>query len=108
MTKVLDKQKRFDYLLQLVLRERDLDVLNRYAVDDYVKHTGADFQVMFYGANKCKLMGRDLSAMCKLGYLRRYACGLQGMAGMGFPRWVWSYKMEPLGYDRLAELGDTQ
>ena len=70
-----------------------VDVLNRYFVDDYVTATGATALVMPFGANRCVQLGRDLSAMHTLGLLRRYTSGLEGLSGMGFPRWVYSYRL---------------
>ena len=55
------------------------DVLDRYLVEEYVEATGAAFAPMPYGADVCRMLGRDLSAMHRLGYLTRARFGLQGM-----------------------------
>lgn len=68
-----------------------VDVLNSYFVDDYIDATGAKADGMPYGADKCPQLGRDLSALYKAYKLRRHSTGIEGLAGMGFPRWVWSY-----------------
>jgi len=104
MSKLKPRAERWTVLLKLVEREQRLDVLNRYAVDEYVEATGADFDVMPYGANKCPLMGRDLSAMARspARLLERHRTGIEGMAGMGFPRWVWSYRLTIKGKSTLA------
>lgn len=99
------RARRWDVLLRLVERERYLDVLNRCAVDEYAEATGAHFDVMPYGANKCPRMGRDLSAMADAGLLNRHASGISGLSGMGFPRWVWSYSLAEAGSTRLGKLG---
>ncbi|WOI47704.1 hypothetical protein [Acidovorax sp. BLS4] len=70
-----------------------VDVLNREFVDAYAEATGAPVQVMPYGADKCRQLGRDLSWMAAQGRLLRCRTGLCGMAGMGFPRWVWTYRL---------------
>lgn len=101
-TKLLPQHARWQVLLKLAQQERHLDVLNRAAVDDYVEATGASVLVMPYGADKCARMGRDLAAMHKAKLLVRHASGLQGMSGMGFPRWVWSYRLTDAGRQQLA------
>lgn len=74
------------------------DVLNAYFVVDYIEATDAKFDPMPYGAAKCAMLGRDLSELAARGMLQRYRTGIEGMAGMGFPKWVWSYKLkEPYG-----------
>jgi hypothetical protein len=69
------------------------DVLNSDFVEDYVEATNARQAIQPYGAAKCPQLGRDLSAMKRAGILKRHRVGIQGMAGMGFPRWVWSYEL---------------
>lgn len=68
-----------------------VDVLDSSFVWDYIEHTDAKCAVMPYGAPKCPQLGRDLSALFDSNKLRRSSTGLEGMAGMGFPRWVYSY-----------------
>lgn len=103
MTKIAPPAQRRIVLLRLAQREHTLDVVNRYAVDDYAAQTGAPVMVMPFGANKCPMMGRDLGAMFKDGLLCRHASGLWNMAGMGFPRWVWSYRLTDAGRAQLAK-----
>ena len=68
-----------------------VDVLNRDFVDAYVSATNAKAVAVPYGADKCPQLGRDMSAMHAAGKLKRHTTGIEGLAGMGFPRWVWSY-----------------
>jgi hypothetical protein len=97
--KRLSKRERHNWLLVYMLDEPGwLDVLNSYLVDDYQEGTGVSVDVMPYGANKCRQLGVDLAELASLGYLTR-----SGMAGMGFPRWVWSYRLSDQGRMR-AEL----
>jgi hypothetical protein len=70
-----------------------VDVLNRDFVDDYARATGVPLMVQMYGAAKCPTLGRDLAHMAKNNRLRRSRSGIEGMAGMGFPRWVWIYRL---------------
>ena len=71
-----------------------VDVLHRAFVDDYIEACGPVMVgVMPYGANRVPQLGRDLAAMFKAGTLTRSATGLEGMAGMGFPRWCYVYRL---------------
>jgi hypothetical protein len=72
-----------------------MDVLNAHFVADYIEATEAKFYAMPYGAHKCPQLGRDLTRMHKEGALTRSTTGIQGMAGQGFPRWVYTYKLSP-------------
>jgi predicted ATP-grasp superfamily ATP-dependent carboligase len=103
-TGVMRRQQRWDYLLQRAVRYSTLDVVNAYLVEDYVEETGAKSKVMWYGADKCPLLGRDLSAMEREGLLSRYRTGLSDMHSMGFPSWVWVYSLTDKGRARLEEL----
>ena len=73
--------------------ERRVDVLNRYFVDAYVDATRARAYVMPYGADKCPQLGRDLSSLAALGTLSRSRVSITGLAGQGFPKWIWSYRL---------------
>lgn len=72
-----------------------VDILNSDFAYAYVEATGARVAHQPYGAPKCPQLGRDLLAMKKAGELKRSRIGIQGMAGMGFPTWVWSYRLRP-------------
>ena len=87
--------ERYDWLEEAIRREpgHTVDILNRDFVDDYIAATGATHMIAPYGANWCPQLSRDLLAMNRAGLVRRHRVGLQGMAGMGFPRWVWSYRI---------------
>lgn len=71
-----------------------VDVCHSDFVVDYVEATDAACVVQFFGAPKCKQLGRDLAAMFEAGKLERSATGLWNCAGMGFPRWVYVYKLK--------------
>lgn len=91
--------QRFDWIEEY-LKARSLsvaasvDVLDRYFVEDYAEATGVKTSPMPYGADKCKTLGQDLSYMYRIGRLSRSTTGLWNMAGMGFPRWVYTYKLK--------------
>lgn len=72
-----------------------VDVCNAYFVDDYLDATNARCAVQPYGAAKCPTLGRDLSLMHARGILTRSRVGLSDMRWMGFPSWVYSYKVKP-------------
>lgn len=70
-----------------------VDVLNADFVQDYILATDASFRVQMYGAHKCPQLGRDLSRLAAQRRLKRARTPIEGMAGMGFPTWVWSYRL---------------
>ncbi len=70
-----------------------VDILNSDFVNDYVDATGARVAHQPYGAPKCPQLARDLLAMKKAYRLKRSRVGVEGMGGMGFPTWVWSYRL---------------
>jgi hypothetical protein len=75
-----------------------VDVCNNDFVRDYIDATGASYRETMWGAPKCPQLGRDLSRMA-LRFpkpLKRARTGLWNMAGLGFPRWVWSYRVRPV------------
>jgi hypothetical protein len=69
-----------------------VDVLNQDFVNAYIKATGAKSIAVLWGADKCRLLSRDLTRMCHEGSLQRTRQGLQDM-GPDFPRWVWVYEL---------------
>jgi hypothetical protein len=71
------------------------DVLNAHFVDAYLEEFKPRFAEMPFGAHKCPQLGRDLTRMHREGTLTRSTSGISGMAGMGFPRWVYTYKLSP-------------
>lgn len=97
MSKPLRPAQRQQFILDY-LRERaafysaTVDVLDSEFVDAYTATTSAPHDVMPYGANRCKMLGRDLSALHKAGLLDREVNGI--FAGeWGMPRWVYTYSL---------------
>lgn len=73
---------------------RTVNVLYSDFVCDYMEATGAKGTAQFFGAPKCPQLGRDLSAMYSAGILDRDVTGLPvGDAAMGFPKWVYTYRV---------------
>jgi len=98
--KLLPKSQRHDWLLIEICEEGygwSVDVVNRDFVRAYCDATNAPHDVMPYGADKCAMLGRDMSEMHTKGLLTRGRTGIEGMGGMGFPRWVFSYRPSALG-----------
>lgn len=97
MSERMTRTEREAWLVERVLAEPGgADVCNRDFVDDYTDATGAAYRVTNYGANKCRSLGEDLARLVKQRRLSRSRTGIEGMAGMGFPRWVWLYKRPKL------------
>ena len=96
----MKKSERFEKIKEYLRAKNPLespavDVLNADFVNWYIDATGADYQFMMYGAHKCKQLSRDLGEMHAAGILTRNAYGLPG-AGMGFPKWVYLYRLDEL------------
>ena len=92
-------KQREDWIVKYLIDQGNsasVDVLNRDFVEDYVEATGAKYYIQMYGANTCRRLGKDLAAMNKSGILKRSRTGIYGMVGMGFPRWVWSYRLREI------------
>lgn len=103
--KLMAKADRFNLLLRLAECHNQIDVLNKAAVAKYIQHTGAAHRTMPYGANQCRMMGRDMAEMEREGLFERSRIGIgNGFCYQGFPRWVWVYKLTDLGRDRLNEV----
>lgn len=111
MTRMTPKERE-DWLIDRIQREpgKMVDVCNSDFVDDYVEATGATARTVMWGAKKCPQLGRDLSRMATRwgACLKRSRTSLGDMGtGMGFPRWVWAYRVHPAwtdeGFSRLTE-----
>lgn len=96
-------EDRYRWIEREIPRWRFVDVLNRYFVDAYVEVTGAKCYPMPFGADKCPQLGRDLAYMYRVGLLTRHVTGIDGMAGMGFPRWVYTYWLPKKDRPRLKK-----
>lgn len=77
-------------------QEISVNVLDSDFVDDFSTETKTPVKMMMFGANKCLILGATLSRMEREGYLKRNRDSIHGMGGMGFPTWVWSYKLSEL------------
>lgn len=93
--RTLSPAKRQQWILDYMKSGKDycVDVCHSDFVDQYIDHTNAPFSPCMFGADRCRMLGYDLSQLYKAGKLSRWAAGLQGMGGMGFPRWVYSYSL---------------
>lgn len=84
------------YLRENGAAKAAVDICDTMFVESYIEATNARHAVQMYGAPKCPQLGRDLAAMAKAYRLKRQHIGLEGMGGMGFPTWVWSYRIHPV------------
>src|SRR5690349_19003561 len=89
-------QERYDWI-EAHLRSKSkgytVDVCDADFVASYIEATDASFRPTNYGAYKCRQLGKDLATMHSEYRLKRMRSGLEGMGGMGFPTWVWSYTL---------------
>lgn len=79
-----------------------VDVLNTDFALAYWEFTECKGRTCMYGAPKIPALARDLASMAKAGALDRHRTGIQGVAGMGFPRWVWAYTLTRVWRDIIA------
>lgn len=102
-------EERRDFILNWLKNDVSggCDVLNTDFVNDYLVFTGAGAYLQPYGAHKCPMLGRDLARMFKEYKLSRCRIGVRGMAGMSFPRWVYSYTISPRYKLLLEELANS-
>jgi hypothetical protein len=93
-----DALKRFNWIEEWLRTNQsgpEVDVLDLDFVVAYIDAHNARFGPMPVGAPKCPQLGRDLGWMCRLDRLSRVATGLApGDASMGFPRWVYTYRLK--------------
>lgn len=109
MTKVrMTPKAREDWLIKRIQQEIGacVDVLNNDFVRDYIEAAGANYRETMWGAPKCPQLGKDLSRMATEwgARLKRSRTSLGDMGtGLGFPRWVWSYRVSPYWAEYLAK-----
>lgn len=91
--------KRRNAVLELIANNPDnsFDVCNRDFVDDFIALTGCPYRPTNFGAHKCKVLGQVMARMYREHLLSRNTNGLLNLAGMGFPTWVYSYRMAGKG-----------
>ena len=105
--KPIDRQDWIAKYMKGRRRDERFDICDAEFVDAYIEATEAPFGATNYGANKCPQLGRDLSAMFNDGVLKRERMGIDGMAGMGFPRWVYLYRLaHPVKHPNGAPMYD--
>ena len=81
-----------EYLKKRKRPYNNVDVLNRYFVDDYITAFTPPHIIQPFGANTCRDLGRQLSSLYKSGHLKRSRIGLSQMEP-GFPKWVYCYEL---------------
>lgn len=75
--------------------KQTLDVLNADFVDRYIDDCEITrFKASILGAHFCPVLGEDLARLYREGKLERWATGVgNGYCHMGFPRWVYTYRI---------------
>lgn len=87
-------QVKLNWLVNWMKENQRADVMNSKLVDEYEEEFKPKVDVMIYGANRCKDLGRTLSTGHKLGLFKRSAVGLtNGAWNVGFPKWVYVYEL---------------
>lgn len=86
-------KERRDWIIDYIRKNGPVDILKRDFVDAYVEATGASYLPANYGSNKCQRLYEDLVALHEEYSLKRVSVGIKGMAGQGFPNWVYSYSL---------------
>lgn len=95
--------ERYEWIRKYIAgKHGGVDVLDAEFVNAYIAATNAPHRVTMYGAFKCTQLGRDLSKMHEDYMLKRSRIGIEGMAGMGFPTWVWLYTLHPAWIERAT------
>lgn len=76
-----------------------VDVLNQAFSDAYIEAFKPSFKAVYFGANKCRQLGLDLSIMYKAGLLARCSVGLAASNQLedGWPKWVYCYSLPNIG-----------
>lgn len=86
-------REKEEWVLSYIGKYGPVDVLNTDFVDAYAAEFRPRVATQLYGANKCPELGRLLSRMYSGNVLKRFATGIPGLCGMGFPRWVYVYNL---------------
>ena len=92
-------EERKEWILDIARNKQYLNTLDKDFVDAYIDFTGAKYELTMWGANKCPLLSADLAKMYRMGDLERSATGLGSNWHVGFPRWIYVYKL--IYYDLL-------
>ena len=98
------KDEHARWVLRYAVDRGPVDMLDRYFVEAFAEKFGVATKTMVLGAPKCRKLSEVLRALHFLRYLDRYPQGIDGMSGMGFPKWVYRYRPTAAGRGRLGLL----
>lgn len=85
---------KLDWLVNWLKENQHADVMNSELVDAYEENFNVRVDVVVYGANRCKDLGKMLSLGYRLELFQRTAVGLSnGAWHVGFPKWVYVYEL---------------
>lgn len=88
-------QVKLDWVVNWMKANQYADVMNSKLVDEYEEEFKVKIDVMMFGANKCKDLGKTLSYGYKIGLFKRKVFGLtNGAWHVGFPKWVYVYELQ--------------
>lgn len=88
------QRDREEWILQETKKLGAVDILNADFVNRFADFSGSRLVFKCWGAHGCPQLSRDLSEMARKGLLRRQLVGLSGAWQPGFPRWVYSYRID--------------
>lgn len=83
---------RHAWIREWIQKNGGVDVLNNDFVSAYVEATGASFEALGFGADRCRQLGRDLSVLFQQKSLQRSRVGLTAHY-TGMPNWVYVYEL---------------
>ena len=91
--------KKAQWIRARIIKENGhIDMLNRDFVDDYAEEFKVSRVWKIIGANGCRDLQTMLGKLYQKNYLYRDSVGITGgLAGNGFPTWVWSYRLRNHG-----------
>lgn len=89
-----EAQTKLDWVVNWMKENQLADLMNSKLVDAYEEEFKVKVDVMPFGANRCKDLGKTLSAGYRLGLFKRRIVGLSnGAWHVGHPKWVYVYEL---------------
>jgi len=96
------------WILRYVRDRGPVDMLNTDFVVSYAEAFGAALKWQTLGAPKCRELSAALGNLHWWRWIDRFTSGIgDGYSGMGFPKWIYSYKMNEEGIRRIATLEEV-
>jgi hypothetical protein len=86
-------EERREYITRYLLENHAVDIMCGPFIDKYSKDMEVKVVIQMWGPNGCPTLARDLKKMYEEGRLKRARIGLGYNWAVGFPRWVWQYRL---------------